>query len=115
VFAWFKDGAAAIRCALGIQGDVAAEAALPGSPPLALHVGLCRGRPLERAGRLYGSAVSLCERLCKASAPGAVVVSAELLASLHPGFASERLGELDLKGFREPVEAHVIRLAHQIV
>lgn len=114
VFAWFKDAAEAIRCALDIQAELASAVAAPGQPHLALHTGLCPGRPLERAGRLYGSAVSLCERLCKASSPGTVVVSSELLADLPPEIASERLGELRLKGFPDPIEAHTVRLVHSL-
>jgi class 3 adenylate cyclase len=111
LFAWLRSAADAVWCGLEAQRDVAALAPGEHGQRLEIRIGVTSGRPIERGGRLYGAAVNLSDRLCKAAAPGEVVVSESLLTELPVGLETSPLGRLNLASFPEPVEVHRVRLA----
>ena len=55
-----------------------------------------------------GTVVNQAARLCAEAADGQVLTSAALLGRLPPGCQSKRIGTLELKGLRRPVETHEI-------
>ncbi len=112
MLAWLGSSAAAVRCALDVLSDISARNLGTDEPRLDVRIGLTSGTPIERAGRLYGLAVSRCSRLCERAPPGQVISSEEFLANLPREFKSESLGPLSLHGFPEPVGAYLIR-SHQ--
>jgi class 3 adenylate cyclase len=101
----------AVRCALAVQRDVERHAGASDGPRLALRIGLAAGEPIERAGRLYGSAVNLAARLCAVAEPGQIVMPGDFVQQLPPDLDNERLGELLLKGFSKPIDVYSVRRA----
>jgi class 3 adenylate cyclase len=79
--------------------------------PIHLRVGISVGEPVTERGDLFGAAVQLSARLCAAASPGGIAVSTavrELCVGKSFGFDSK--GELELKGFAEPVPVFEVRL-----
>jgi class 3 adenylate cyclase len=115
--------APALRTALAIRAAVEADnaaRAARGLAPVRLRVGLHTGRlvmaPLDAAGRLgvtlFGDAVNVAQRLEDAARHVGVgeeavtiVASDAVVTRAGRGFRFERLGELPVRGRREPVRA----------
>jgi adenylate cyclase len=73
-----------------------------------IRVGLAGGRPLERDGYLYGATLNLAARLCAEAPPNGIVTDDEVRRRCASVGTYEELGGLDLKGFPEPVVAHLL-------
>jgi class 3 adenylate cyclase len=107
IMASFVSTAAAVRCAIQIQRELAKHAQANPGRPLKVRVGAAAGEPVEQHNDLFGSTVQLASRLCAHAQPEQILVSnaiAELC--LGKGLQFEDLGELTLKGFGYPVRAH---------
>jgi class 3 adenylate cyclase len=91
--------AAARTCA-----TLSAEAELP------LHCGLHAGDVIREQGNVYGGAVNIAARVCEASAPGEILVSATVrdLARTSAGVSFEDRGERTLKGIEDPTRVFAV-------
>jgi class 3 adenylate cyclase len=107
IMASFVSTAAAVRCAIQIQRELANHAKANPERSLKVRVGAAAGEPVEQHNDLFGSTVQLASRLCAHAQPEQILVSnaiAELC--LGKGLQFEDLGEVTLKGFGYPVRAH---------
>ena len=107
IMASFVSPAAAVRCAMQIQRELAKHAETNPERSLKVRVGAAAGEPVEQHNDLFGSTVQLAARLCAHAEPEQILVSnaiAELC--LGKGLLFEDVGEVSLKGFNSPVRAH---------
>lgn len=104
---WLGDGAMivaldhldGVATALDLEHRTAVECA-----PLALRAGIATGRALLFEGDDYiGSAVNLASRLCDAAGAHEVLMPAESAGELPIGVTTIPSGELELRGFNEPI------------
>jgi len=99
---------AAIKCATQIQRDVATHASNQ-NRSLRVRIGAAAGEPVEAHDDLFGCTVQLAARLCSHALPEQILVSnviAELC--LGKGLSFQDLGEVELKGFAQPIRAHAV-------
>ncbi|HWC44863.1 MAG TPA: adenylate/guanylate cyclase domain-containing protein, partial [Casimicrobiaceae bacterium] len=75
---------------------------------LQVRAGLAYGPMLALDGDYYGTPVNLAARLVAAAEPGEILLSDDLQAEL-PDSSSVATEPLALRGFAEPVQAHVLR------
>lgn len=106
----FASASQAVTCAVTIQRafrDYNSSGALP----IELHVriGLGAGEPLADGDALFGSTVNLTARICASADPGQIL-AARVVRELCSGksFTFRRYGEVNLKGFPDPVELHEV-------
>jgi class 3 adenylate cyclase len=107
IMASFVSVAAAVRCAIQVQRELAKHAQKNSKHALKVRVGAAVGEPVEQNNDLFGSTVQLAARLCAHAQPEQILVSnaiAELC--LGKGLLFEDVGEVTLKGFNSPVRAH---------
>ncbi len=109
VMAAFVSPVQAVRAACQIQTAVAALIPDNGRPAFQLRIGAAAGEPIERDNDLFGSTVNLAARLCAYAEPGSVLVTnaiAELCLGKGMKFAA--VGEVELKGFDEPIRTREV-------
>lgn len=109
----FSSARSALDSALALSASFSAENAPARTPiRIGLHVGEVAGAP---DGDLYGDGVNLASRLQAVAAPGEVVVSEDAARALRHsrGFAFDPLGDRQLKGYGEPVQAFRARRAER--
>jgi class 3 adenylate cyclase/tetratricopeptide (TPR) repeat protein len=102
----FNGVGAALACAVSMQQSVSARP--DGVEPLAIRVGVATGEvDVDDDGDCFGLPVVEAARLCAAAEGGEILVTGlvRLLARSRGGFDLVSVGELDLKGLVEPVEA----------
>ncbi len=107
IMASFVSAAAAVRCAIQIQRELAKHRQKNSEHALKVRVGAAVGEPVEQNNDLFGSTVQLAARLCTHAQPEQILVSnaiAELC--IGKGLSFEDIGEVTLKGFSAPVRAH---------
>jgi len=109
--ATFERAAEALRCAGGLQRELAARRLGPSSAPLRVRIGLHVGEPLLEEGRLFGVVMHTAARICAACEGGDILVSSEVwcAAGAEREWAAEPLGPVPLRGIFEPVVLHRIR------
>ncbi len=110
IMASFTSVVAAVECAIDVQRSLLTRNA-DAEHPIHVRIGISVGEPVTEGGDLFGAAVQLSSRLCGAAAPGAIAVSStvrDLCVGKLLGF--EAKGEIDLKGFAEPVPVYEVRL-----
>jgi len=106
----------ALRCAVAMQArqqQLNWEAWTEGLPPLGVGIGLNTGvvvaGTVGGGGRLeytvVGDAVNLAQRL-QAQAEGGQILASGATVAAAPSLRTEALGEVQVKGRREPVEIH---------
>jgi class 3 adenylate cyclase len=94
----FRDPAGAVAAALELVGRVPAA----GLPPA--HVGVAAGPVVVQGGDYFGRTVNLAARLAARAQAGQVLVTAPVAeTATHDGVAYHELGDLQLKGFANPV------------
>lgn len=106
IMASFVSAAAAVRCAVRIQSEIAKAS---GPRRLQLRIGAAAGEPVEHNQDIFGSTVQLAARLCAQAEPEQIVVSnvvAELCIGKSLAFRS--LGEVSLKGFDQALHVHAV-------
>ena len=109
IMASFVSAASAIKCATRIQSDLAKKQSEGEAEALKVRIGVAAGEPVEHHDDLFGCTVQLPARLCDYAMAEQIIVSnvvAELC--IGKGLAFEELGEIALKGFDQPVRAHVV-------
>lgn len=107
IMASFVSAAAAVRCALQIQRELARQD--EGDLSIKVRIGSAAGEPVERDNDIFGSTVQLASRLCSHAEPDQILVSnvvAELC--IGKGLIFRNLGEVALKGFDRPVHVHAV-------
>jgi class 3 adenylate cyclase len=111
IMACFVSAASAVRCAIAIQRGVQEHSEAHQEAPVQVRIGLAAGEPVEQNQDLFGSTVQLAARLCATAEPGQSLAS-NVLAELciGKGVQFSDAGHFTLKGFAQPVRAHVIRL-----
>jgi class 3 adenylate cyclase len=107
IMASFVSVAAAVRCAIQIQRELAKHAQKNSKHALKVRVGAAVGEPVEQNNDLFGSTVQLAARLCAHAQPEQILVSSTIAElCLGKGLSFEDIGEVTLKGFGSPVRAH---------
>jgi adenylate cyclase len=100
-----SDGAALLDWAVGFQ-ELQVERPLP-------RIGIHQGLTLYRDGDYYGRAVNLAARVGARAAGGEVLVTRPLVEAGGDHLEFERIGEVKLKGFSDPTELFLARLAEE--
>jgi len=98
-----NDPSALTDWAVGFQ-TLVAERPLP-------RIGIHYGETLYRDGDYYGREVNLAARVAARSAGGEVIVTRTVVEQSGSHLEFERIGEVRLKGFKEPTELFLARLA----
>ncbi len=103
VMAVFTSAAQAIAAARRCT-DIAAASELP------LHIGIHAGDVIREEDNVYGGAVNIAARICDASSPGEILVSATVrdLARTSAGVAFKDRGEHALKGVDDLVRVFAV-------
>jgi class 3 adenylate cyclase len=109
IMASFGSVASAVAFAIEVQREL--DAHNQGAPvPLEVGIGVSAGEPVTDENEdLFGAAVQLAARLCAHAQPGDVCVSLavrELLIGKQ--FTFEDLGEVSLKGIKEPTHLFTV-------
>jgi adenylate cyclase len=105
----FPSPVEAVRCALGVQEALAAEAAQEPSQTLKLRIGINLGDILvEEDGDVYGDGVNVAARLEALCDPGGVLISGKVYdeAQGKVDAAFESRGEQTVKNIAKPVRVY---------
>jgi class 3 adenylate cyclase len=104
LFLWFPHPAVALRCWFTLQGRFDEESSATGLP-LWIRVGMHHGRALRRGADLVGHDVNVAARIVDVAAPGEVLVSDAIRASVDDGgdVCFEELGPVVMKGIPDPI------------
>jgi class 3 adenylate cyclase len=109
IMAAFASAAAAVRCAVRIQRELAQYRQDNAAHPIKVRIGAAAGEPVEHRNDLFGSTVQLAARLCSHAEPEQILVSSMIAdLCLGKGLLFQDLGDVTLKGFDRPVRAHVV-------
>jgi class 3 adenylate cyclase len=77
---------------------------------LRVRIGLSAGEPVTEQGDLFGATVQLARRCCDAGEPGSIVVAPVVRdLCIGKGFEFVSRGDVELKGFEEPVRLYEVR------
>jgi class 3 adenylate cyclase len=109
IMASFVSAAAAVRCAMQIQRELARREREEHDHHIKVRIGGAAGEPVEQNNDIFGTTVQLAARLCSHAQPDQILVStavAELC--IGKGLAFRPLGEVALKGFDRPVQVHAV-------
>src|SRR5213595_224973 len=112
IMASFVSAAAAVRCAMQIQRELARHEREERDHHIKVRIGGAAGEPVEQNNDIFGTTVQLASRLCSHAEPGQILVSsvvAELC--IGKGLTFRPLGEVSLKGFDRPVQVHAVECA----
>jgi hypothetical protein len=96
----------AIRCASAVHAALR-DASDRVVEPVRVRVGAATGEPLERNGDFFGSTVQMASRLCAVAEPGQTLVSSSVVEACE-GQRFLDVGERMLKGFSQPIRAHAV-------
>lgn len=99
-----SDVAAMAEWAVGFQRLVRDERPLP-------RIGVHSGEVVYRDGDYYGREVNLAARVVARAAGGEVMVTRPVAAAAARHLDFERIGEVKLKGFNDPTEMFLARIA----
>jgi class 3 adenylate cyclase len=109
IMASFTSVARAVECSIGIQRKVAEHIAEQPNEALKVRIGLAAGEPVTEGDDLFGAAVQLAARLCDQAGANGILVSAAVRdLCIGKNFGFMELGELNLRGFDEPMRAYTV-------
>jgi class 3 adenylate cyclase len=106
----FASVSQAVACAVTIQRSFHGYNSSGGSSiDIHVRIGLGAGEPIADGDTLFGSVINLTARICASAGPRQIL-AARVVRELCSGksFAFRRHGEVNLKGFLEPVELHEV-------
>jgi class 3 adenylate cyclase len=105
----FSSASAAVRCAVLIQQQFERRYRRA-SHPLHVRIGMGAGESTVKDGDYFGMPSIEAARLCDKAPPDGILVSSLVtaLAGRTEGISFESVGLLELKGFKEPVEAFAV-------
>jgi class 3 adenylate cyclase len=112
----FESATDAVLAGLEVQGAVAAQNAALAGEEMQLRIAVASGEVIVEAGDVYGETVNLAARLQGVAEPGQVVLSgatAGLVNGREVGV--ERVKEVSLAGFADPVVVYAARVAAGVV
>ena len=98
LMATFDAALDAIDCAIAMQQESQRRTAA-----LAIRIGISSGDVRLEHGDCHGTTVVAASRLCASAAPGQVLMSESTRLLAHDYTDAHPLGEIELKGMREPV------------
>ena len=106
IMACFRSVVDAAQCSVTAQIALSKlQEEIPG-----VRIGLSAGEPVTENNDLFGSVVNLAARICNAADPGGIFASTAVKElTLGKGFTWAPRGELELKGFDEPIAVHELR------
>jgi class 3 adenylate cyclase len=109
IMASFSSVTSAVEAGIDIQRGVSSRNALA-EHPIHIRIGISVGEPVTERSDLFGATVQLSARLCAAASRGGIAVS-NAVRELCMGkrFDFDPKGDLDLKGFAEPVPVFEVR------
>jgi class 3 adenylate cyclase len=105
----FNSASSAVQCAVSMQ-QLLERRYRRAEQPLQVRIGLGAGESTVTDGNYFGMPSIEAARLC-AKAPAAGILASpavQMLANRVDGIRFDSIGEIDLKGFPEPVEAFAI-------
>jgi class 3 adenylate cyclase len=112
IMAAFTSVAAAVESGLDVQRSVA-ERNKGAETPFHLRIGISVGEPVTDRDDLFGATVQLSARLCQVASRGGVAVSnAVRELCIGKSFTFDPMGDVEMKGFAEPVPVFEVRLDH---
>jgi class 3 adenylate cyclase len=105
----FASVARAVECAISIQQSFRAHNGANAEIPIRVRIGLGAGEPVADGDTLFGSTVNLTARICARAQPEQILV-ASVVRDLCVGkpFSFKEHGEVELRGFPEPVRLHEV-------
>jgi class 3 adenylate cyclase/tetratricopeptide (TPR) repeat protein len=105
----FASSVAATRCAIAMQ-QALEQRNRHGDHRLEVRVGISLGDVSTEKGDYYGQPVVEGARLCDAGKPGQILAGevVRLMAGTREDYSFQPVGELELKGFPEPVPAYEV-------
>jgi class 3 adenylate cyclase len=116
IMASFTSVARAVECSIGIQQNVSKHLAKQPDEALKVKIGLAAGEPVTEGDDLFGAAVQLAARLCdQAGADGILVSAAVRDLCIGKNFSFTEHGELNLRGFDEPVRAYTVHWNNDLI
>lgn len=109
LMASFSSVAMAVQCMIDMQRALAEHNVSRPDRELLVRMGAAAGEPVSHGEDLFGTAVNLAARLSSHAKPGQIMV-AGVVRDLCIGktFSFANQGELQLKGFPEPVRAYEV-------
>jgi class 3 adenylate cyclase len=110
IMASFSSASSALECAIAIQRGVASHVEDHPGSPLGVYIGLNAGEPIAEEGDLFGTSIDLAARMCDHAESGQILAS-DVVRQLAAGkqFLFSDIGEVELKGFEEPVRLYEVR------
>jgi len=118
VMASFPSASRALECAVAIQqgfrdyNDARPSTGSGRTEEIRVRIGLNAGEPVAEEADLFGAAVQLAARVCARAEPGQVLaanVVREL--AMGKGFLFSDQGDVELRGFEDPVRLYEVRCA----
>jgi len=105
----FASATRAVECAIAMQRAFAAHNETAGEP-IRVRIGLNAGEPIAEEKDLFGTAVNMAARIA-AKAEGGEILASDVVRQLvaGKGFLFSDRGEVELKGFEEPVRLYEVR------
>jgi class 3 adenylate cyclase len=105
----FSSATGALECAIAMQRAFAAHSESAGEP-IRVRIGLNAGEPIAEEKDLFGTAVNMAARIA-AEAEGGEILASDVVRQLvaGKGFLFADRGEVELRGFEEPVRLYEVR------
>ena len=105
----FNSASAAVRCAVAMQ-QLIEKRYRRADQKLQIRIGLGAGESTVKDGNYFGMPSIEAARLCAQAEPAGILASTavRILATRLDGISFESVGELELKGFSDPVEAFAV-------
>ena len=105
----FSSATRALECAIAMQRAFA-EHNESAEEPIRVRIGLNAGEPIAEEADLFGTAVVLAARVA-AKAEGGEILASDVVRQLvaGKGFLFSNHGDLELRGFEDPVRLHEVR------
>jgi class 3 adenylate cyclase len=105
----FRSVSAGVRCAVTMQ-QLSERRSRHAEQPVHIRIGLGAGETTLQDGDFFGTAPIEAARLCREAPPDGILVSVavRMLADRSENVEFRSIGELELKGFPQPVEAFAV-------
>jgi class 3 adenylate cyclase len=109
IMASFPSATWAVECAVAMQRAFA-EYNETAEEPIKMRIGLNAGEPIAEEKDLFGTAVNMAARIA-AKAEGGEILASDVVRQLvaGKGFLFSDRGEVELRGFEEPVRLYEVR------
>jgi len=110
----FSSATRALECAIAMQRAFAAHSEAA-EEPIRVRIGLNAGEPIAEEKDLFGTAVNMAARIA-ATAEGGEILASDVVRQLvaGKGFLFSDRGEVELRGFEEPVRLYEVRWRERV-